>query len=170
MKVTRRQFMQATAAAGLAASPGAVVGAASGKKYRTALLGSGWWVMNILREAMAADRSKVVAGSVAGIPLVRRRRGVGCPVVIEHGEQLTLVDRLADRHRNAADGSADVRHHLVLHLHRLEHDQRGPGEHRLVGPVGDRDHGPRKRRRQLGVARHARDDRGSAGRVDNGSR
>ena len=31
------------------------------RHYRTALIGSGWWGMNILREAMAAGRSKVVA-------------------------------------------------------------------------------------------------------------
>src|SRR5690606_27872464 len=31
------------------------------KKYRTALIGCGWWGMNILREAIAAGQSKVVA-------------------------------------------------------------------------------------------------------------
>src|SRR5690606_26362178 len=31
------------------------------RKYRTALIGSGWWGMNILREAMAAGESQVIA-------------------------------------------------------------------------------------------------------------
>ena len=31
------------------------------KTYRTALIGSGWWGMNILREAMKAGNTKVVA-------------------------------------------------------------------------------------------------------------
>jgi predicted dehydrogenase len=34
---------------------------AQGKKYSTALIGSGWWGMNILRAAIAAGESKVVA-------------------------------------------------------------------------------------------------------------
>lgn len=33
----------------------------TGKKFRTAIIGSGWWGMNILREAMASERIKVVA-------------------------------------------------------------------------------------------------------------
>lgn len=41
------------------ARPG--LGAESGPKYRTALIGCGWWGMNILKEAMAAGRAKVVA-------------------------------------------------------------------------------------------------------------
>jgi predicted dehydrogenase len=32
-----------------------------GRKYRTALIGSGWWGKNILKEAMASERVKVVA-------------------------------------------------------------------------------------------------------------
>lgn len=35
--------------------------AAAGRTYRTALIGSGWWGMNILTEAMASGRVKVVA-------------------------------------------------------------------------------------------------------------
>jgi Predicted dehydrogenases and related proteins len=34
---------------------------AQGKKYTTALIGTGWWGMNILRTAIAAGESKVVA-------------------------------------------------------------------------------------------------------------
>jgi predicted dehydrogenase len=38
-----------------------VQGASKARQYRTALIGSGWWGMNILREAIAAGQSKVVA-------------------------------------------------------------------------------------------------------------
>jgi predicted dehydrogenase len=39
----------------------AIHAASKGKKYRTALIGSGWWGMNILRDAMAAGNCQVVA-------------------------------------------------------------------------------------------------------------
>jgi predicted dehydrogenase len=61
MGLTRRQFIKATAAAGLAAGGTSVARAGPGRRYRTALIGSGWWGMNILREVLAAGRSKVVA-------------------------------------------------------------------------------------------------------------
>ena len=38
-----------------------LVGAQPDRKYRTALIGTGWWGMNILRSAMEAGQSKVVA-------------------------------------------------------------------------------------------------------------
>ena len=61
MSVDRRTFL-ATSAATLAA-PGLVGFAAqpkSGKKYRTALVGSGWWGTNILREAVRSGRCEIV--------------------------------------------------------------------------------------------------------------
>src|SRR5213592_4241765 len=71
MKTNRRDFLKASAAnlsaAGLTVSSisvlgaPAIIGAQKARKYRTALIGSGWWGMNILREAMAAGQSKVVA-------------------------------------------------------------------------------------------------------------
>jgi len=57
----RRRFLNRTAAASLAFSALPIIGADAGKKYTTALIGSGWWGMNILREAMASGRIKVVA-------------------------------------------------------------------------------------------------------------
>ncbi len=57
MKLTRRLFLGAAAVAGL----GSVGYAAPGRKYRTALIGTGWWGMNILREALASGQTKVVA-------------------------------------------------------------------------------------------------------------
>jgi predicted dehydrogenase len=61
MDVTRRNFLAASAAAGAALAAPAVHGAEKNKKYRTALVGSGWWGMNILRTAIKAGQSEVVA-------------------------------------------------------------------------------------------------------------
>ena len=61
--IQRRQFLQAAAAGAVAsqvAAP-AVHAASKGKQYRTALIGSGWWGMNIMREALAAGNTKCVA-------------------------------------------------------------------------------------------------------------
>lgn len=57
---SRRQFIRsaAFAGAGLAAAP-FVRAAEETKKYRTALIGCGWWGKNILKEAMASGRVKV---------------------------------------------------------------------------------------------------------------
>jgi predicted dehydrogenase len=56
MKMDRRDVLLSTMAAG--AVP---LLAQNNRKYRTALVGTGWWGMNILREAMRAGESKVVA-------------------------------------------------------------------------------------------------------------
>lgn len=66
MPLPRRQFIQASSAGAVAAaaqisgSP-AVHAQSKGKTYRTALIGSGWWGMNILKEAMKAGNTKCVA-------------------------------------------------------------------------------------------------------------
>lgn len=65
-RIHRRRFLQASSAAGvaLAASPALSAPALSldspSKKYRTAIIGTGWWGMNILGEAMASGESRVV--------------------------------------------------------------------------------------------------------------
>ncbi|SDM23870.1 Predicted dehydrogenase [Catalinimonas alkaloidigena] len=60
--MNRRHFLTTTAAASLAYSALPLYPALSrASPYRTALIGSGWWGMNILRTAMAAGASKVVA-------------------------------------------------------------------------------------------------------------
>ena len=46
--------------AGLLLGAAPYIKAAPPTKYRTALIGCGWWGMNILRESMAAERAKVV--------------------------------------------------------------------------------------------------------------
>ncbi len=61
MALDRRQLMTSCVATGLALAAPAIHAAPRDKKYRTVLIGSGWWGMNILREAMAAGQSQVVA-------------------------------------------------------------------------------------------------------------
>ena len=64
MSMTRRSFLTSSVVSGTAVTAPSVIGRAadpkSGKRYRTALIGSGWWGMNILREAIRAG-SRVVA-------------------------------------------------------------------------------------------------------------
>lgn len=57
---SRRQFLQTAAAAGAVFGAIPLLGAEPGRRYRTALIGSGWWGKNILKEAMASGRVKVV--------------------------------------------------------------------------------------------------------------
>ncbi len=62
--LTRRTFLQKSAAtAALAAAPFSIRAAekSGGKKFRTVLIGCGWWGTNILREAMASGSCEVVA-------------------------------------------------------------------------------------------------------------
>jgi predicted dehydrogenase len=62
--MNRRHFLQSSAAASaLAAVPFSIRAAdkAGTKKFRTALIGCGWWGNNILREAMASGACEVVA-------------------------------------------------------------------------------------------------------------
>jgi len=61
MNTTRRCFLAASAASSTLIGTPAVLGAKKNKRYRTALIGSGWWGMNILRTAIEADESEVVA-------------------------------------------------------------------------------------------------------------
>ncbi len=57
----RREFIKSSLAAGVVFSAPAILRAQSSRKHRTALIGTGWWGMNILRSAMEAGESKVVA-------------------------------------------------------------------------------------------------------------
>ncbi|MBI5774654.1 MAG: Gfo/Idh/MocA family oxidoreductase [Verrucomicrobia bacterium] len=64
MNLTRRQFLKtssATAGLSFAAAPYILRGAEPGKKFRTALIGSGWWGKNILKEAMKSGRVNVTS-------------------------------------------------------------------------------------------------------------
>ena len=62
MNFSRRSFVQTSLAAGAALSaPNLLLASKAEKKYRTALIGSGWWGTNILREAIRSDECQVVA-------------------------------------------------------------------------------------------------------------
>ena len=63
MNFNRRQFLKTTSAASAAfsARPWLGAGAEPGRKYRTTLIGCGWWGKNILKEAMASGGVKVIA-------------------------------------------------------------------------------------------------------------
>ena len=60
--LSRRRFVGTTLTAGTAMAALPLLRAADrSRTFRTALIGSGWWGMNILREAVASGRVKVVA-------------------------------------------------------------------------------------------------------------
>ncbi len=59
--MNRRRFLHRTALASAAFAAPYIRAAEPARKYRTALIGSGWWGKNILKEAMASGRCQVVA-------------------------------------------------------------------------------------------------------------
>jgi len=61
MSISRRSFLAASAVASMAYAAPAVHGVEKNKRYRTALVGSGWWGMNIARVAIEAGESDIVA-------------------------------------------------------------------------------------------------------------
>ena len=62
MNLNRRRFIESTAAAAIAGTaPFVRAESKSGRKYRTALIGSGWWGMNILRMALEDGNCEVAA-------------------------------------------------------------------------------------------------------------
>lgn len=58
--LSRRRLLQAAAGTAVFAGAPAVHAAPRDRQYRTALIGTGWWGMNILREALAAGNVQVV--------------------------------------------------------------------------------------------------------------
>lgn len=59
--MNRRNFIKNTVLAGATLSAMPYIKADTpAKKYKTALVGTGWWGMNILGEAMASGQCKVV--------------------------------------------------------------------------------------------------------------
>jgi predicted dehydrogenase len=61
MSINRRTFLKTSLISGLAISAPAILKAQTNKKYRTALIGSGWWGMNIGRVAVQSGQCKMVA-------------------------------------------------------------------------------------------------------------
>jgi predicted dehydrogenase len=60
MNLTRRQFLKASASTALAFSSAPLLALDHYGRFKTALIGCGWWGMNILNEAIAAKRAVVV--------------------------------------------------------------------------------------------------------------
>ncbi|HWE36267.1 MAG TPA: Gfo/Idh/MocA family oxidoreductase [Isosphaeraceae bacterium] len=58
---TRREFVKATAAGLAVAGPAVRTEAKAGKSYKTALIGTGWWGTNIVREALRSGQCDLVA-------------------------------------------------------------------------------------------------------------
>ncbi|MGD8787715.1 MAG: Gfo/Idh/MocA family oxidoreductase [Phycisphaerales bacterium] len=61
MSFNRRVFLKGSLASGLTIAVPAILCAQTDRKYRTALIGSGWWGMNIAREALQSGQCKMVA-------------------------------------------------------------------------------------------------------------
>lgn len=59
--MNRRAFVKNTGSAALALSATPLVGQKTTRKYKTALIGSGWWGMNICRFAIASGECTIVA-------------------------------------------------------------------------------------------------------------
>ncbi|MHC4463154.1 MAG: Gfo/Idh/MocA family oxidoreductase [Planctomycetota bacterium] len=59
--MNRRTFLKRSAASGLALAVPNILRADRAGKYRTALIGSGWWGMNIARAALQSGQCKMVA-------------------------------------------------------------------------------------------------------------
>lgn len=57
----RRDFIKSTILAGTVIGTAPAIHSQTNKTYRVALIGSGWWGMNILREAMESGQVKVTA-------------------------------------------------------------------------------------------------------------
>lgn len=61
MNLKRRTFLKSTAAASLlGTAPATLFASSPTREYRTAIIGTGWWGMNILGEAMRSGRCKIV--------------------------------------------------------------------------------------------------------------
>jgi predicted dehydrogenase len=61
MPINRRTFLKSSIASGLAFAAPAVLRADRSRKYRTTLIGSGWWGMNIARAGLQSGQCRIVA-------------------------------------------------------------------------------------------------------------
>jgi len=61
MAIDRRDFLKGSVASGLAFAAPTILQAGVAGKYRTALIGSGWWGMNIARTALQSGECSIVA-------------------------------------------------------------------------------------------------------------
>ncbi len=79
VSLTRRTLLKAAAAASVAlTAPALLLGqdpTKGGKRYRTALIGCGWWGGNIVREAIASGQCQIVALCDADLRQVEKLKG-----------------------------------------------------------------------------------------------
>jgi len=61
MSMNRRTFLKGSVASGLALGAPNILRAGNNKKYRTALIGTGWWGKNIARVALASGECRMAA-------------------------------------------------------------------------------------------------------------
>jgi len=61
MSINRRNFLKGSVAAAMGLGVPKIISAGKNKTYRTALIGSGWWGMNITRVALQSGRCKIIA-------------------------------------------------------------------------------------------------------------
>jgi len=61
MLTTRRKFIERSVISSIALGAPSIVKAGQNRQYRTALVGSGWWGMNITRVALQSGQCKLVA-------------------------------------------------------------------------------------------------------------
>ena len=146
---TRRHFLRTAAAAPLAFGAVPLLGQKSDKKYRTALIGSGWWGMNILREAMASQRISVCALCDADTNVMDNGAE---DVKASTGDRSEEVSRLPRAAREGKAGDRDHRH--ARPLARAPDHRRREGRRACLCRETHRPHGERK----------PRDGEGRAGR------
>ncbi len=115
-------------------------------------------------ESVAVEDGLEVRARLVGGRLVGVGGGAGRGAVhVDHGQKLALLDGLADLDLDPPDDAGAVGQDLVLHLHRLEDDQRLAGADWLLGLVGDGDHRAGERG---GDELHGWDDPARDGRGD----
>ena len=114
--MNRRNFIRTSVAAAFSLPAFSILGAElAAKKYRTAIIGCGWWGGNILREAMASGACDVVALCDVDTRQMDRlfenveqaRRGRDA--LVDEGARLGLGEALTLEVLSLAAGRADRR-------------------------------------------------------------
>ncbi|MCD6338820.1 MAG: Gfo/Idh/MocA family oxidoreductase [Verrucomicrobia bacterium] len=95
--MTRRRFLRGAAAASVAAGAAPLLGQDIYGRYKTALVGCGWWGTNILNEAIASKKSKVTGlcdvdegRAKAARRIVEQKTGIRPNLYVDYRE---LLDR-----------------------------------------------------------------------------
>ena len=102
MDINRRKFLQTATAAGLALSaPNLVAMPSRGKRYKTALIGSGWWGKVITEMAMQSGTVKMIAVcdvddemNDSAVALIKEKSGESPKVFKDYRELIERVKRI----------------------------------------------------------------------------